>query len=328
MQDGRGLIAGRYQIEDKIGSGSYATTYTATDRSLNRTVAVKVLHPDRVENPDDLANFQQEARIAAMVTHPNIVQVYDSGVRDNHAFLVMEWVGGKTLKDEINSKRRITVDHALDLADGILAGLSHVHAIGIVHRDVKPQNVLLNEFGTPKLTDFGVACAMGDSGRDQQGVTMGTAAYMAPEQARGRALSGTSDIYSVGVILYEMLTGRLPFTGDDPLDVIHKHVHEPVVRPKRINPNIPGSVEQLVLKALAKDPEQRYASAAEMRAAFRHARQESSEREAYSAFVAPVGRMERIQELASHRLTWIAASGVIALMMLLGSAARNRCRLN
>jgi eukaryotic-like serine/threonine-protein kinase len=272
MTSGQQLLANRYSLIRQLAAGSYAETWLGNDNALDRYVAIKVLHPSDSDPDDDNQQFLREARIAASVSHPNIVAVFDAGEESDRPFLVMEWVNGDSLKQEILSSRRITPERALDVTAELLDGLSAIHAQGIIHRDIKPQNIMVNESGTIKLTDFGIARLIteGDVGAD--GMTAGSAAYMAPEQAQGLPVTPAADIYAAGIILYEMLTGRLPFRGDDPEQVLLQHINDPVLRPRRTNPSIPAQVEAIVLKALEKEPEKRFESAEEMRDALRIAR--------------------------------------------------------
>ncbi|MDI3341699.1 MAG: protein kinase [Sphaerobacter sp.] len=260
-------LAGRYRLTARIGAGSFAETYLATDTTLGRQVAVKVLREQYASDARVAARFEREARAAASVSHPNIVDVYDTGRDGDILYIVMEWVDGTDLKDYIRRRGPLPVPEATRLIREILRGLGAIHRAGIIHRDVKSQNVLIAQSGTAKLTDFGVARGVLDTGLTDTGMALGTAAYMAPEQATGTTLTPAADIYAAGVILFEMLTGRLPFPGDNPVQVMYQHVNEPPPRPRSLRPDIPPALEMVVLRALAKDPRDRFQSAQEMEAA-------------------------------------------------------------
>src|SRR5690606_4176898 len=251
-------LAGRYRLTARIGEGSFAETYLATDTSLGRQVAVKVLREQYASDVRVAARFEREARAAASVPHPNVVDVYDYGRDGNTLYTVMEWVGGTDLKEHIRRRAPLPVPEATRLIREILQGLGAIHRAGIIHRDVKSQNVLIAQSGTAKLTDFGIARGALDTGLTDTGMALGTAAYMAPEQASGQPLTPAADIYAAGVILFEMLTARLPFPGDNPVQVMFQHVNDPPPRPRTLNPDIPPGLELVVLRALAKDPSDRF----------------------------------------------------------------------
>jgi eukaryotic-like serine/threonine-protein kinase len=307
-------IANRYQLIRQLASGSYAETWLATDVMLDRYVAVKLLHPSETNEHKETAQFLREARIAAAVNHSNIVAIFDAGSTGERPYLVMEWVDGTSLKQEITSARRISVDRAITVVSELLGGLSAIHAQGIIHRDVKPQNIMVNEFGTVKLTDFGIARLTSEVDGGNEGITAGTAAYMAPEQAQGLPVTPRSDVYAAGIILYEMLTGRLPFTHEDPQHVMMQHISDSVIRPRRINPSIPTGVEAIVLKALEKDPAERFQSADEMRTALRSAR-------SYLPVRRPVAVAERMDETqgALPRFALMSASIAFIVVLLAGA---------
>jgi serine/threonine-protein kinase len=262
------MLGGRYRLTARIGEGSFAETYLATDSSLGRQVAVKVLREHYARDPRFVARFEQEARAAAAVSHTNVVDIFDYGRDGDTLFITMEWVDGTDLKQLIRDNAPLPVAEAVRLDRGILRGLGAIHRAGIVHRDVKPQNVLISKDGEPKLSDFGIARGSADTGLTDTGMAVGTAAYMAPEQAIGRNVGPAADIYSAGVILFEMLTGQLPFPGDNPVQVMYRHVNDIAPRPRDLNPNISPAIEMVILRALAKDPEDRFHSAEEMEAAF------------------------------------------------------------
>lgn len=310
-------LAGRYSLIRQLAAGSYAETWLGNDGALDRYVAIKLLHSTDSNPDEDTQEFLHEARIAAAVSHPNIVAVYDAGEEDGRPFLIMEWVDGETLKQEIISSRRITPERALDVSSELLDGLSVIHAQGIIHRDVKPQNIMVNGFGTVKLTDFGIARLITEPESRTDGTTAGSAAYMAPEQAQGLAVTPAADIYAAGVILYEMLTGRLPFRSDDPQEVLLQHINEPVPRPRRTNPSIPAQVEAIVLKALEKNPEDRFTSADEMRDALLIARTHLPVRRP----VTLPAYEESGFGVSLPRMAWMAASIALIVVAIAGATS-------
>ncbi|MCL6471487.1 MAG: Stk1 family PASTA domain-containing Ser/Thr kinase [Firmicutes bacterium] len=254
----------RYKIIAKIGSGGMADVYKAIDTVLDRPVAVKVLHKYFAEDEDFVSRFRREAQAAASLNHPNIVNIYDWGSENGTYFIVMELLEGQSLKKYISSKGTIKPREAVEIARKVLSALNFAHKHNIVHRDIKPHNIILTRGGEVKVTDFGIARA-GTSTMTQTGTILGTAHYLSPEQARGQDVGVTSDIYSMGVVLYEMLTGRVPFDGDNPVAIALKHVHEFPIPPRDINPDIPDELQIIVAKAMAKNPDSRYQSASEMR---------------------------------------------------------------
>jgi serine/threonine-protein kinase len=233
---------------------------------LGRDVAIKVLREKYFQHTSFSSRFENEARAAALISHPNVIQVFDYGREQDAAYIVMQYVPGPSLKDYIREDGPLTVEESIELARQILDGLAAIHDAGIIHRDVKPQNVLLTDSRQVKLTDFGIArLETGASGLTESGTALGTAAYMAPEQASGQNVTAASDLYSVGVILYEMLTGRLPFPGDNPVQVMYRHVNELPPPPRSLNRQIPVGTEALILRALAKEPADRFQTARAMR---------------------------------------------------------------
>ena len=260
------VFANRYELRTEIGHGGMADVYLARDRLLNRRVAVKVLSPTFAADPAFVERFRREAQAAASLNHPNIVAVYDWGQEDDTSFIVMEYVNGQTLRDVVNRYGTVPPMEAARIGADIADALEFAHRNGVVHRDVKPGNVLITPEGGVKVTDFGIARAESSDTLTKTGAVLGTATYFSPEQAQGLALDGRSDVYSLGVVLYEMLTGVAPFTADSPVSVAYKHVREEPVPPSRVNPDIPGALDRIVLTAMAKDVALRYASAAELRA--------------------------------------------------------------
>lgn len=262
-------LSGRYRLTRRVGQGSHAQTFQATDEREHRQVAIKVLREHFSDDPHVTSRFERESAAARAVEHPNVIQVFDHGRDDESLFLVMEWIDGSDLKSAIRERGAHTVAEALHLMSGILAGLSAIHAAGIIHRDIKPQNILVDSSGMARIADFGVARNAVDTGMTETGTTIGTAAYMAPEQARGGQIGPQADLYAAGVVLFEMLTGQVPFAGESPIQVMYQHVHDPPPRPSSINPAIPQNVDSVVLKALAKSPVERFTSANDMLNALR-----------------------------------------------------------
>ncbi len=259
-------LAGRYEVRESIGEGNFSVTYRATDKVLGRDVAIKILREQYVQHAGFTTRFENEARAAALISHPNVIQVFDYGREDDIAFIVMQYVPGASLKDYIRDHAPLSTDESIEFTRQILEGLAAIHDAGIIHRDIKPQNVLMTDQRNLKLTDFGIArLQSAAAGLTESGTALGTAAYMAPEQASGQQLGRETDLYAVGVILYEMTTGRLPFPGDNPVQVMYQHVNEDPPAPRSINGNIPVTVETFIMRAMSKDPEARFPSARAMR---------------------------------------------------------------
>jgi serine/threonine-protein kinase len=258
------VLNNRYALISVVGGGGMAQVYKARDNILGRLVAVKLLREQFTTDEQFVARFRREAQAAANLTHPNIVNVYDVGQDGDLQFIVMEFIAGQSLKELINRSAPLPVGQAVSIAAQILAGLEYAHRSGLIHRDIKPQNVLITSDGGVKVTDFGIAKSVSDLGLTEAGQALGTAHYFSPEQARGERVVPQSDIYAVGVTLYEMLTGQLPFESDNAVGLAYKHISEQPPSPRAINPNIPARLEAVIMKALAKEPQQRYPSAAEM----------------------------------------------------------------
>lgn len=256
------VVNGRYRVIRKIGGGGMADVYLCEDLTLGRHVAIKVLLPRLLADPTFVERFRREAKAAAGLNHANLVSIYDWGELDGAYFIVMEYVEGETLKDLIRRQERLSGNEAVRITLHLLNGLASAHRRGIVHRDIKPQNVMLDREGNVKITDFGIARAA-DSGMTEVGAVLGTARYLAPEQAKGLQVDPRSDLYSVGIVLYEMLTGTVPFKGDTAVTVALKHVNEMPLEPSELVPGMPSALNQIVLKAIAKNPDDRYQSAEE-----------------------------------------------------------------
>jgi serine/threonine-protein kinase len=274
------MLGERYQLGELLGRGGMAEVHVGRDTRLGRTVAIKLLRTDLARDPSFQSRFRREAQSAASLNHPNIVAVYDTGedaLPDGSGvapYIVMEYVHGETLRDVLRSGRRLLPERALEISEGLLAALDYSHRHGIIHRDVKPGNVMLTASGQVKVMDFGIARAIADSAATMTATSavLGTAQYLSPEQARGETVDARSDVYSAGCLLYELLTGRPPFTGDSPVSVAYQHVREYAVPPSQLDAEISPSVDAVVMKSLEKDPGQRYQSAADMAADLERAR--------------------------------------------------------
>ena len=258
------LIGNRYEILEKIGNGGMATVYKARCHVLNRNVAVKVLKEEFTTDAEFVKRFNIEAQSAASLSHPNIVSIYDVGNEGDIYYIVMELVQGKTLKEIITDEGILPWKWTVNIAIQIASALEVAHRHNIVHRDIKPHNIIITEDGTAKVTDFGIAKAVSNSTITSFGATIGSVHYFSPEQARGGYTDAKSDLYSLGVVMYEMLTGKVPFDADTPVSVALKHMQEVPVEPKTLNPTIPDSVNKIIIKAMQKEPSLRYISATEM----------------------------------------------------------------
>ena len=267
------VVNNRYSIIHTLGRGGMAKVYRAHDEVLDRDVALKVLREQFADDEEFVERFKLEAKSAASLSHPNIVQVYDRGeTQEGPSYIAMEYVPGGTLKERISSDGPLEPGVAASLALQIAEALGAAHERGVVHRDIKPQNVLLTATGDAKVADFGIARAASTATISQTSVILGTASYMSPEQAVGEPATPRSDLYSLGIVLYETLTGALPYTAESPVAVSMKHINDPLRPPKEVNPQIPEGLNALVVKLLAKDPEDRYADAAELAEDLRRAR--------------------------------------------------------
>lgn len=330
--DAAQTLGGRYLLGEMLGHGGMAEVRKAHDSRLDRVVAVKMLRSDLARDATFQARFRREAQSAASLNAPSVVAVYDTGDGTLHGahvpYIVMEYVEGQTLRDLLRSGQRLLQTRALEITAGVLEALDYSHEHGIIHRDVKPANVMLSSAGQVKVMDFGIARAVADSGATmtQTANILGTAQYLSPEQARGEVVDARSDIYSAGCLLFELLTGRPPFQGESPVAVAYQHVRENPPSPSTVNPDVTAGVDAIVMKALAKNPDNRYQSAAEMKADIGRALQGT-------AVIAPPVLVEETQPL--HAITEPVAAvsgrrkgayiglilGVLLVLGILGFAA-------
>ena len=272
------ILANRYRLTEQIGMGGMAIVYRAVDLRTGHNVAVKVLRPEFNEDREFIGRFQREAEAASKMTHHNIVNLLDVGMDGENRYLVMEYVQGKTLKDVIHERGKLSAPLASQITIRILSALEHAHRNGIVHRDIKPQNILVHADGHIKVADFGIARIADSATLTRGDNVMGSVHYFSPEQARGEGATAASDIYSTGIVLYEMLTGRVPYDGDNPVAVAMQHLHAAPVPIQNLAPDVPASVIRVCMKAIEKNPAMRYQSAREMAADLRAALEERGER--------------------------------------------------
>lgn len=265
------LLDERYLIKKTIGGGGMANVYLATDTILNREVAVKVLRLEYANDDEFIERFHREAQSATSLSHPNIVNIFDVGEEDHILYMAMEYVDGLTLKEYIQKYGPIGVEESLRIMQQVTSAIAHAHANDLVHRDIKPQNILMDHSGQIKVTDFGIAIALSATSLTRTNSILGSVQYLSPEQARGGMATKKSDIYSLGIVLFELLTGKLPFTGQSPVSIALKHLQNDPPSVRAIDPSIPQSVENIVLQAMAKDPFHRYIGVNEMHSALEHA---------------------------------------------------------
>ncbi len=281
------LLNNRYELDRKIGEGGMARVYRGRDLRLNRSVAVKVLHSQYANDTSFLPRFQHEAQAAANLHHPNIVDIYDVGQDQDIHYIVMEYIDGNDLKQEILRRGALPIAETIAIIAAVADGLDAAHRTGMVHRDIKPQNIVIGSDGQVKITDFGIAKSALSTAMTETGMTFGTADYLSPEQARGQAATARSDIYCLGITLYEALTGKLPFAGENAIAVAMKHVAEEPQPPRQLNPRIPPQLEALVLQTLEKDLEKRPASARELAQRLRSIRLSSEQETMISPAAVP-----------------------------------------
>ena len=257
------IICNRYKILDHLGTGGMATVWLGYDTILDRQVAIKTFKID-ANDEDAVKRFNREAKAVTSLSHPNIVSIYDVENEGEFYYLILEYVEGMTLKDYMVKNPRIPIETIVHIAKQIAAGLSHAHQNGIIHRDIKPQNILMNENLTCKITDFGIARAYGDTTLTQTNQMLGTVYYLSPEQARGNVATAQSDIYSLGILIFEMITGQIPFKGESAVAIALKHLQEELPDIDKYRENVPQSVKNIVLKATMKNPNERYISSKEL----------------------------------------------------------------
>jgi eukaryotic-like serine/threonine-protein kinase len=279
-------LSGRYKILEMIGGGGMANVYLAHDMILDRDVAVKMLRLDFANDEEFIRRFRREAQSATSLAHPNIVNIYDVGEENELYYIVMEYVDGQTLKQYIQQNSPLRVEAAIEIMKQLTSAISHAHQNHIIHRDIKPHNILIDRFGTVKVTDFGIAMALSATSITQTNSVLGSVHYLSPEQARGGMANRKSDIYSIGIVMFELLTGRLPFSGESAVSIALKHLQSETPSVRRWNPNIPQSVENIVIKATAKDSFHRYNTVEEMEDDLRTAL--DADRSNESKFVIPV----------------------------------------
>jgi eukaryotic-like serine/threonine-protein kinase len=297
------LIAGRYELEELVGSGGMSSVYRAHDRLLERTVALKILHEQFTRDDDYVERFRREARAVAQLAHPNIVTVIDRGEQDGRQFIVFEYVDGMNLKELMTQEGPLSPREAIELALQVARGLSFAHDQGLVHRDVKPQNVLLDADGRAKVTDFGIAHAVDVDGMTITGTIMGTSNYIAPEQARGQPVDEQTDVYSLGCVLYELLAGAVPFDGDSFVAVAMRHVNDPVPSVRDLRPDVPLHLDWAIQQAMAKDHDERFESMADFAAELEACHAELDGNES-ATMVVPPRPLSRARRPARARRRW------------------------
>ena len=327
-----GMLGGRYELGELLGHGGMADVRKATDLRLGRAVAVKMLRTDLARDATFQARFRREAQSAASLNAPSVVAVYDTGEDELEGvrvpYIVMEYVEGQTLRELLRQGERLMPNRALEITTGVLGALEYSHRQGIIHRDIKPANVMLATNGDVKVMDFGIARAVADSGATmtQTANVLGTAQYLSPEQARGETVDARSDVYSTGCLLYELLTGRPPFQGESPVAVAYQHVRENPLPPSTLNPDIGPEADAIVMKALTKNPANRYQSAAEMRTDINRALQGATVAAPPVMAEPPTQALTAITEPEEEEKSrkgayWALAIGVILAIAVLGAGA-------
>ena len=285
-------INDRYQIIKTLGEGGMANVYLAHDEILDRNVAVKVLRGDLANDEKFVRRFQREALSASSLSHPNIVEMYDVGEDDGGYYIVMEYVDGKTLKQVLKQRGKLSVTEVVDIMLQVTDGMAHAHDSYIIHRDIKPQNIMILPNGVIKITDFGVATALNSTQLTQTNSVMGTVHYLPPEQANGKGSTIRSDIYSMGIMMYELLTGKVPYKGESAVEIALKHLKEPIPSIRKEIPSIPQSIENIILKACAKNPKNRYSDARSMHEDLLTALDPSRENEKRYVYLYPENDMD------------------------------------
>ena len=304
-------INDRYQIIKSIGEGGMANVYLAYDTILDRNVAVKVLRGDLATDEKFVRRFQREALSASSLSHPNIVEVYDVGEDNGQYYIVMEYIEGKQLKQLLKKRGKLTISEVIDIMLQISDGLSVAHDNYIIHRDIKPQNIMILENGLVKITDFGIAMAMNSTQLTQTNSVMGSVHYLPPEQANGKGSTLQSDIYSMGILMYELLTGELPYKGDNAVEIALKHLKEPLPSVREKVPEVPQSVENIIIKATAKNPKNRYPDARAMNEDLRTCLDESRANEEKIVLPYPEGDDEAKVNKALKKTTVVDDEGKV-----------------
>jgi eukaryotic-like serine/threonine-protein kinase len=315
------LIGGRYVLEEHVGSGGMSRVYRAHDRLLERTVALKILHEHYSQDDEYVERFRREARAVAQLAHPNVVTVIDRGEHEGRQFIVFEYVDGENLKQLVAREGPLPARQVIELGLQVASALASAHDRGVVHRDVKPQNVLLSEEGMPKVTDFGIARSADIESVTLTGTVMGTSEYLPPEQARGEPVDVRSDVYSLGAILYELCTGRVPFPGENPVSVAMRHLHEPVPSMRERRPDIPPRLEAAIRRAMAKDPAERFGSMPELIAELEACLRVLGDGEETIVLPARVrARRRRRKRRGARRFARALALSLVALVLVGGAA--------
>lgn len=312
-------LAGRYRLDARIGSGGMSTVYRAFDRTLERTVAIKVMHREIARDSDQLERFRREARAVAQLNHPHVVGVIDAGEEDGRPFIVFEHVEGETLKQRIRERGPLQIGEAVAYAIEIARALGAAHQRHIVHRDVKPQNVLIDGEGRAKVTDFGIARTLDEDGLTADGRVLGTTDYVAPEQAVGHGVTGRSDIYSLGIVLYEMLTGEVPYKGENQVAVAMAHVREPMPDVRALRPDVSAGLAAVLDRATAKEPDDRYRDAPELVAALEDALALEASRAGQATGEATTV-LRTLPARARRRVPWSVRAPAWTPLLLLGLA--------
>ena len=290
-------INDRYEIVKTIGEGGMANVYLAQDTILDRKVAVKVLRGDLSSDDKFIRRFQREALSVSNLSHPNIVEVYDVGEEEGQHYIVMEYIEGKTLKQLLKKRESLTLTEVIDIMTQLTDGISHAHESYIIHRDIKPQNIMIEDDGKVKITDFGIAMALNATQLTQTNSVMGSVHYLPPEQASGKSATIKSDIYSMGILMYELITGNVPFKGDNAVEIALKHMKDKIPSIRKQDPSIPQSVENILIKATAKNPRNRYESAKEMHEDLLHCMEEDHSNDKKISFTYPENDLDSTEEI-------------------------------